>query len=232
MAKNGTQDERRISIIKRKGLISALLAVVLIVGMTGCDKNGGENFQPESYSSDSQNISTDNSIGDFKPVPVPEGGWTAESVTKTICIDGKPLEYPFTIGCLGKDFTINENDTQIFESGAAGTILYKDDIPILTIEFQNITSYDQINSTKPYGFYSYYKDRSLIKSEEVKEIVSINGVQLGETKDEIKTVFGNPNRISDDGKVLSYFDNSTGEVCLSFWLNENDELYSFTICSH
>lgn len=201
-----------------------LLSAVLLCGMVGCSKSGTSS--PGSSFGDSRNISADNSIEDFKPVSVPEGGWTAESVIKTICIDGKLLEYPFTIGRLGNDFTINENNTQIFESGAASTILYKDDIPILTIEFQNITNYNQINSAKPHGFSSYYKDSSSIE-DDISKVVSINGVRLGASKSEIELVFGTPDSISDH--LLSYIDRNTNQICVGFWLNDNDELYSFSI---
>lgn len=202
-----------------------LLAAVLLCGMAGCSKNEGVS-DSESSSGDSQNISINNSIKDFEPVPVPEGGWTIETITGTVCIDGKPIEYPFTIGSLDKEFKTNKDDTQIFESGAASTILYKDDIPILTVEFQNITNYNQINSTKPSGFSSYYEDSSSIK-EDVSKIVSINGIQLGASKSEIESAFGTPNSISDH--FLSYTDRNTDKNCVGFWLNDSDELYSFTV---
>lgn len=205
--------------------VSLLLAAVLLCGTTGCSKNEGE-ISEQSSSDDLQNISADNSIEDFEPVPIPEGGWTIETIAGTVCIDGKPIEYPFTIGRLDKEFKINKDDTQILESGAASTILYKDDIPILTIEFQNITNYNQINSTKPSGFSSYYEDSYSI-NEDVSKIVSINGIQLGASKSEIESAFGHPDSISDH--ILSYTDRNTDQICVGFWLNDKDELYSFTV---
>lgn len=195
-------------------LFSVLLAAVLLCGMTGCD--GNREFGTVS----------DKSSVVFEPVSVPEGGWTIETVARTVCIDGKPIEYPFTIGGLGKEFTINKNDTQILESGAAGTVLYKDGIPILNVEFQNITGYNQINSAKPSGFSSYYKDRNSIEKN-VHKIVSINGIQLGASKSDIESAFGQPESVSD--RILSYKDKNTDKTCVGFWLNDNDELYSFTV---
>ena len=50
-----------------------LLATVLLCGVSGCSKNEGEISKQESSLGDSQNISSDNSIEDFEPVPVAEG---------------------------------------------------------------------------------------------------------------------------------------------------------------
>ena len=72
-----------------------LLAAVLMCGVTGCSKNEGVS-DSESSSGDSQNISADNSIEDFEPVPVAEGGWTVESPAKTIRINGLVLPEPLT----------------------------------------------------------------------------------------------------------------------------------------
>ncbi len=191
-------------------LISALLAAFIVCGITGCSSD--------------ENLSS--IAGNFDPVPVPEGGWTIESIVRTVCVDGKPIKFPFTINSLGKEFRTNKEDTQIFESGAASTILYKDDIPIFTIEFQNITSYNQIESTKPLGFSSYYKDIYYIE-ENVRKVVSINGIQLGASKSDIESAFGHPDSTSN--RILSYKDRSTDKMCVAFWLNDKDELYSFTV---
>lgn len=180
---------------------SVLLAAVLLCGMTGCDGN-------REFGS----VSDESSVV-FESVPVPEDGWTIETAARTVCIDGKPIEYPFTIGSLGNEFTINKNDTQILESGAAGTVLYKDGFPILTIELQNITGYDQINSAKPSGFSSYYKDSNSIE-ENVHKIVSINGIQLGASKSDIESAFGQPESVSD--RILSYKDRNTDKICFGF----------------
>lgn len=201
----------RFNCVRR--LVSALLAVVLLCGITGC-----------ANSEDLGSV-TEDSSGAFEPLHVPVGGWTADTIARTVCIDGKPIKYPFTIGGLGKEFTINKDDTQIFDSGVAGTVLYKDGIPILNVEFQNITGYNQINSAKPYGFSSYYKDSNSI--EETGKIVSINGIQLGASKSDIESVFGQPEGGSDS--LLVYKDRNTDKSCLAFWLNDNGELFSFTV---
>ncbi len=192
-------------------LISILLLTAFFVcGTTGCVSNGN----PSAV------------VDNFDPVPVPEGGWTIESIVRTICIDEKPIKFPFTINSLGKEFRTNKEDTQIFESGAASTILYMDGMPIFTIEFQNITSYNQIESTKPLGFSSYYKDSNNIE-ENVRKVVSINGIQLGASKSDIESAFGHPDSTSN--RILSYKDRSTDKMCVGFWLNDKDELYSFTV---
>lgn len=194
--------------------ISVLLTAFLLCGTTGC--NG--NINSGSITNSPSEV--------FIPVPVPEDGWTLETIARTVCIDGKTIEYPFTIDRLNQEFTINKNDTQIFESGAASTILYKDGIPILTIEFQNITSYNQIKSTEPSGFSSYYKDSYSI-DENIRQILSINGIQLGASKNDIESAFGFPDITSNN--VLSYKDKYTDKFCVGFWLNDKDELYSFTV---
>ena len=192
-----------------KKLIAVLLTAFLAFGITGCDAKEDSNSVVDS----------------FEPVNVPECGWTVESLAKTIRVDGNPIDYPFIINNLGKEFKTNEEDTQIFDSGTASTILYKNDIPILTIEFQNITSYSQIGSAKPSGFSTYYVDYNSI--EDINKVVSINGIQIGASKSDIESAFGQPD--SAENNLLLYKDRNTEKNCVGFWLNDNDVLYSFTV---
>ena len=75
-------------------LISVLTAAVLLCGITGC-----------ANSEDLGSV-TEDSSDVFEPLPVPVGGWTVESLSKTIRINGRELPEPFTCEGLGEGYNI------------------------------------------------------------------------------------------------------------------------------
>ena len=77
----------------------------------------------------------------YETVAVPEGGWTAEELEKTIRIDGKAIQIPFTIDSLGDAFDIDET-TITFSSAskkASGNLTYnKEIVGAFSVEVDNI----------------------------------------------------------------------------------------------
>lgn len=44
----------------------------------------------------------------FQTAPVPDGGWTFETLSETIRINGKSITLPFCIDQLGEDYVFDE----------------------------------------------------------------------------------------------------------------------------
>ena len=163
---------RRHSYIKP---FAALLTAVMLLGLAGCDKSENPVSVPKSSSGDSQNISSDRPIEDFKPVPVPEGGWTVESLAKTIRINGEPLPEPFTVDNLGEGYS-----TYLTSDGAAGYLRYENkDIAMFV--------YKKDENGKPYN--GEIAHLQLYNSESA-DIITINGVGIGSSSDEVKKYLG------------------------------------------
>ena len=204
-----------------KKLISILSAMVVLLSMTACGKNGDESKNTTTTTTTSITTSqSENEQPEIEPLPVPEGGWTAEELAKTIRINGELISIPFTIDSLGEGYTIKEEDTQIFDSGACGTHLYYNDEAILTAEYVDIQSFDQIISKEPWALNTYWED-SL--DDYYNDALTFNGIHLGATVDEVEEVYGEANQKSDT--LLTYVDKKTGEDCLFFRINDREEVY-------
>ena len=190
-----------------------LLAAVLLCGMSGCSKNEGEVSKQESSLGDSQNISSDNSIEDFEPVPVPEGGWTIETAAETFFINNKPISYPFAIDSLGKEFVINDKDTIIDDSGHCSTFVYCNDEIVFGATYERINNTEDILSANPKGI-------SISTDENTNPNVSLNGVTLGASRDEVEAALGKPQNDQND-PLWAYVDSKTGKSCIGMRFDEN-----------
>lgn len=94
---------RRLNKIIRK-LNVLFITCVLLVAMAGCSSTT-DNSNDSMLSSESTQFEVNSH---YETVAVPEGGWTAEELEKTIRIDGKAIQIPFTIDSLGDAFDIDE----------------------------------------------------------------------------------------------------------------------------
>ena len=142
-------------------LFVVLLAAVLLCGLTGCDSN----------------ISVlDGSSIVFEPVPVPEDGWTAESLAKTIRINGKELPEPFTAKNLGSGYKIGATST----NGGGGYLRYKN----RDIAFVAFSDDAEGNKNGREIKHMALNDPS------AAGMITFNGIGLGSSIDEVKNNLG------------------------------------------
>ena len=101
-----------------KKLISILSAMVVLLSMTACGKNGDESKNTTTTTTTSiTTTQSENEQPEIKPLPVPEGGWTSEELAKTIRINGELISIPFTIDSLGEGYTYSEESDCIEYNG-------------------------------------------------------------------------------------------------------------------
>lgn len=119
----------------KKLLVMPVVAISIL--MVGCQKDVGSS---NTASTSSQVVleSMDNNIN-YETVPVPEGGWTVEELAKTIRINGKPVEIPFTVESLGEDYQLDDNSSSWDENKKTLTssLLYKGD-PFMTVYISGV----------------------------------------------------------------------------------------------
>lgn len=143
--------------------VSVLLAAFLLCGTTAC--NGNNN---------SGSI-TDSSSEVFDPVPVPEDGWTVESLSKTIRINGKALPEPFTVENLVKEYNVKLSST-----GNVGNLRFGNkDIAVVILSKDEEGDYQERTIT-----------HMLLNDPAVADIITVNGVGIGSSSDEIKNNLG------------------------------------------
>ena len=203
--------------MKLKKLLVMSMAALSIL-MVGCQKDVGSS---NTASTSSQVVleSMDNNIN-YETVPVPEGGWTVEELAKTIRINGKPVEIPFTVESLGEDYQLDDNSSSWDENKKTLTssLLYKGD-PFMTVYISNIQS-SNLNAAKSLEVVRL----GVLNSDNIdlNEITIINGIHIGSTDEYVKAVLGEPSEV--DGNNLIYKDKNNKRNIAIFWIDENSNV--------
>lgn len=131
---------------------------------------------------------------------------------------------PFTIENLGENYSIKEDTTQILDSGDCGTTLYYNDIEILTLNYKDIESFDQLRNANVQGISTYWENKN--DKYENNQLV-FNGIYLGSSMKDVELSFGEADKKIDN--ALIYVDKDTQENVIGFLFNDNGELYSYSL---
>lgn len=183
-------------------LLPILSAVLMTAGCAQEDK------APESAAAQS--------IAEFEPMPVPEGGWTYEEVAKTVYINGKQISFPFTVESLGEGYSIKKKTTEVEGTGDVWTTLYYKKTPVCSLCYDDLNSPDDLESKNVSRIGIVDVDN--FDNECSYEMVKVNGIELFADSSVVKDLFGEP----DFGSAIYfYMDSSTGEPCLSFAIDED-----------
>ena len=163
-------------------VVAVVLAAIMMCA--GCaDTGGSEKNVPTSAK---QSAVSTVSIPD--PVPVPEGGWTDETLKDVIYINGKNLDLPCTVDDLGDGFEIEpdkEADKELEDKGSAS---YNLDYYGYNVGYIIKMEKDTISSI-------YFESGTFQFSSDVREDYpyvpfSINGVTIGMPFSEAKEIIG------------------------------------------
>ncbi len=170
-------------------LIFTLLTALLMCGITGCSSK--EN--PSSI------------VDNFDPVPVPEGGWTVESLSKTIRINGKALPEPFTVENLGKQYSV-----KLSPNGEAGYLRFENkDIAMVVFSKE-----DQGDN---------YRSREIthlvLNNPVAADIITINGVGITASSDNVRRCLGDYIVPSENESKLCGYYFSNNEWDDNWWNN-------------
>ena len=183
--------------------------VVLSILMVGCqnDKNSSD-----KASTSSQSVSENMDINTYhETIPVPEEGWTAETLNKTIYINGKNVPFPFTIQDLGEGFEWSPEEFVLYETKniAGNLILYNGQE--FTKVFVDATNKDKLAESKI---------KSLLNTAKGMNLLYINGVTIGSTVNQVTDALGEPTEVyAPEGvvKVIRYTD---GKITIVFLFDD------------
>ncbi|GAB5083024.1 hypothetical protein Osc1_22010 [Hominimerdicola sp. 21CYCFAH17_S] len=216
--------------MKRK-LVLFMAAALLSLTMTGCGNvsktnSSNSNTMQNSELSDLNKDMTESvpNMSKIEPVAIPDGGWTVEAAAKVFYINGNQISVPFTIENLGENYSIKEDTTQILDSGDCGTTLYYNDIEILTLNYKDIESFDQLRNANVQGISTYWKNKN---DKYENNYLVFNGIHLGSSSEEVELSFGEADKKIDN--ALIYVDKDTQENVIGFLFNDNGELYSYSL---
>lgn len=224
----------KFDIMSRKEINMKLryMAVTLIALMMMCASacaNSEKTDKPEkaekaestaSSTAETQNTASTVSMPD--PVPVPEGGWTDETIKDVIYINGKNLELPCTIDDFGDGFEIVPSKKADEELEEYGEALYE-------LNYYGYLVGDVYihGSNKIYDLFFDTFERPI---EDYPEIpFSINGVTIGTPYSEAKKIMGEEILYRKDPDKYISFNSKL------FWIqieNRNDKVSSIIVARH
>ena len=187
-----------------KKLISILSAMVVLLSMTACGKNGDESKNTTTTTTTSiTTTQSENEQPEIEPLPVPEGGWTAEELAKTIRINGELISIPFTIDSLGEGYTYSEEHY---------SIEYNGDYLAMVTFVEGEEGEERFRKVKNIGTFENVTNNAL----------TINSIALGSRIEEAEEVFGVPTKVNDNAYL--YCENGKEESYLVFQYDENKQI--------
>ena len=123
----------------------------------------------------------------MESVPIPENGWTDETLLDTIRINGEKVEFPFCLNDLGDGFVPIKDKWQYIKDGEG-----KSNVEYYQNNFCMITTYNtsdlsNIANDEIKKFQIWIDDDNIVKGDYP---ISINGVTIGSDYDEIYEKLG------------------------------------------
>lgn len=172
-------------------LLPILMAVLLASGCAKSDNSKGQ----------ADKTSYEQSMAEFEPLPIPEGGWTYEEVAKTVYINGKQISYPFTVESLGEGYYLKKKTTDNAE-GEVATTLYYNKTPVCLLVYEYVESTRHIER-EPVDLI-YIVDTDYWENECAYEMIKANGVGISDDISAAKEVYGKPDFESESGNFCFY----------------------------
>ena len=174
---------------KRSAVVLTAIMMMCASGCANSEKKENIDKSDKTEKSNSSVVTTTvaSTVSMPEPIPVPEGGWTDETIKDVIYINGKNLQLPCTIDDLGDGFEIvpdKEADKKLEEKGFAayflkyngievGVVIIKEDkIRVLTFDCSD------------------YNDPTKIREDYPEIPFSVNGITIGTPISKVNDIMG------------------------------------------
>jgi len=206
--------ERRIVMLRR---VMALVAAVAL-GLAGC---GVGRIDTELIVDVTSEFETENSVSKSESAqlifpekkPIPEGGWTYETIMDSIWVNGQYVRFPCKLEDLGEGFEFVEDEEIFFQKDnntRTFSRLYFNKIPVASVSVLDETGFDYVNNGYIDGIVMGYD------FERIENMpIAINGITLGDSVDYLYEYFFD---------YISYYDehmNATGFRIELYDMNDN-----------
>lgn len=192
-----------------------LFGLGISVLLSGCNLNSDS---PENRDTAQETTAL---ITEAETVTPPESGWTAEELNRVIAINGVTYDYPVTLGELSEKYTYDE---EFMFVDNIGTFFYYNDIYAFGggLEYNDSESISN-DSKLVTATFTVLDDGSQIKS---SDLVSVNGVRLGDTYKTMISQLGTPDIVNEDS---SYKYNVNGKTALAIYFLGSDKIQAIQI---
>lgn len=206
----------------KKRLLCLTTAVILACSMAGCGDVKDDSSAVDSTAAaavKTESVETPPDLPDIEPVPIPEGGWTEETIQDVIYINGNNVHLPCKFEEFGDGFEISIDEyTNIYEEHNYIFTPFKyNNIMIGTMNVANCTDYDSLKSGDVVCFTC---DSDILEDgSDNRAPISINGVSLGSSKEDVEKYLGfEMTEVVKDSDYSSYV--QLGNLSISLKIEE------------
>lgn len=197
MKKHTKKEEKEMF---RKELMKAgLIVAISILSLVGCsgeeepkpsettsveastdEQEPQKETQAETQEPTDEQITGDVGVGKFDPA----------DVCKNISIDGRIVEFPWTLNKLGDEYQFGNISNSIEGDNICGGYLQRNGENLILVNFGK----EEVDRDSPI----------VVMTFEPSDNILVYGLGTGTTKEEVVEVFGEPNEIRNDGIFLHY----------------------------
>jgi len=216
----------------KKKLLCLTAAVILAFSMSGCgDVSDSSSVESAAEAAaNTESVETPPELPDIEPVPVPEGGWTEETIQDVIYINGKNVHLPCKFEEFGDGFEISIDEyTNFYEDENYAFLNFKyNDVMIGGMNIDNCNNQDELKSGDI--IYLGCSTDYLEDGSDNRVPISINGVTIGSSKEEVENHLG-----FDMTEIVKDSDYSTNAQIGNFSISliiENNTVDIMTIAYH
>jgi len=179
-----------LGVIMSKKIITFLTLLVLAISISGCEKASEVKDSISQTVQSSEGYEAEKAkepVADMpkiEPVPIPEGGWTEDTISDVIYVNDKNIHLPCKFEEFGEGFELSIDEYTSFDNGYAFVNFKYNDIMIGGMAVNNCTDADSIKNGNVVSIEcvsDYLEDGSnnLVP-------VEVNSVTLGSSKSDVE----------------------------------------------
>lgn len=205
---------------KRLKRVACIWLIASMVALVGCNetKNDKAYETTKQVVETKENDSTKDTTQD-KSDEYPYGTFDFEEACKHIEINGKKVDFPFTLNDLGDDYEFVDCDEYV-EGIYSGYIAYKGE-KILTMSCEENDKLDRKSIISDITIYSHNND-----------ILSICGLSKGTSLERVIEIFGKPTYAPEDSVSGNYgYSEEKGLISFTYF-TEKKEIYNIQIIAN
>ena len=201
-------------------IITAMLALSMVVGATGC-----------AVSTETSTSSISQSAQENSSIYSEDNDTKVQQMLDKVTLNGEPLKIPYTQSDLPEGFTFEE-DVSIYEKN--GNKYVYCDLLFNGKKISNMRLKNYKENSVPEEFVSYSIGYSYL-NEDVADIVKIDDICGKNKKKDVLDKFGEPKKreTTDNGTEVLYYDmDSTDSTYIQFWFTKDDIISTIFIVNN
>ena len=192
----------------KKRLLCLTTAVILACSMAGCGDVKDDSSAVDSTAAaavKTESVETPPELPEIEPVPVPEGGWTDETINDVTYINGKKINFPCKFKDLGEGFEIFPDDIELNKEKktALVSVSYYGEI-IASCKLRDCEDTNNLEE-KELIYICFEPALAAEYSSDVpdKWPINVNGVSIGSSFEDVENNFGLELGTFDDYNAIS-----------------------------